>query len=485
MCRSDFQALIDGLRDDLDDVRRENAALRGEGGSLRRENAELREKVAELERRLSKNSSNSSKPPSSDGLKKPPRTQSLRGKSGKKSGGQVGHKGGTLKQVANPDRIEPHKTDRCRHCRAGLTPAMITGVAKRQVFDLPEPRLEVTEHQASIYCCADCGGRTTADFPQGVSSPARYGPRVEAVAVYLNVQQLIPEDRVAQAMQDLFGAGRLCPASIVAWGKKKAVEWAGVAAHIAALVAKAPVRNLDETGFRVGGKLQWLHTASTPALTSYRVTEKRGEVTEGLEGGVIVHDHFKPYYSLPGVAHGLCNAHHLRELKALIEIEKEPWARQMRDVLVDGVKAVREAVAQGATALTDAVRGSLLGRHKNIVRRGLAFHREQPPLSRNAGARGRTPLRPGHNLLNRLHQFRHDVLRFLHDFTVPFTNNQGERDLRMMKVKMKISGGFRTMAGAETFTRLRSLVSTGRKQGWNILETLAAPPEVLIWRLSG
>jgi transposase len=348
---------------------------------------------------------------------------------------------------------------------------MITEVAKRQVFDLPQPRLEVMEHQASIYGCAQCGGRTTADFPEGVGSPAQYGPRFRAVAVYLNAQQLIPEDRTAQTLQDLFGAERLCPASLVAWGKKKAVEWAGVAAHIAALVAKAPVRNLDETGFRVGGKLQWLHTASTPALTSYRVTEKRGAVTEGLEGGVIVHDHFKPYYSLPSVTHALCNAHHLRELKALIEIEKEPWARQMRDVLVDGVNAVREALAQGAAALMDAVRGSLLGRYKNIVRRGLAFHREQPLLGRAARARGRTPLRPGHNLLNRLHQFRHDVLRFLHDFTVPFTNNQGERDLRMMKVKMKISGGFRTMAGAETFTRLRSVVSTARKQGWNILET--------------
>jgi transposase len=481
----DIQVLIDALRGDLDGVRRENAALRDEGASLRRENAELREKIAELERRLNKNSSNSSKPPSSDGLKKPPRTKSLRGKSGKKSGGQAGHKGGTLKQVANPDRIEPHDADCCRHCQAGLTPAMIAGVAKRQVFDLPEPRLEVTEHRASIYCCAECGGRTTADFPEGVSSPAQYGPRVKAVAIYLNVQQLIPEDRVAQAMQDLFGAGRLCPASLVAWGKKKAVEWAGVAAHIAALVAKAPVRNLDETGFRVGGKGQWLHTASTPALTSYRVTEKRGEVTEGLEGGVIVHDHFKPYYSLPGVEHALCNAHHLRELKALIEIEKEPWARQMRDVLVDGVKAVREALAQGATALTGAVRGSLLRRYNNIVRRGLAFHREQPPLSRAAGARGRTPLRTGHNLLNRLHQFRRDVVRFLHDFTVPFTNNLGERDLRMTKVKIKISGGFRTMAGAKTFTRLRSVVSTARKQGWNILETLTAPPAVLIWRLSG
>jgi transposase len=489
----DIQELIDAIRRDLDvfrqenaAFRRENATLREEGAVLRQENAELREKIAELQRRLDKNSSNSSKPPSSDGLKKPPRIAgSLRGKSGKTSGGQVGHTGGTLKQVAEPDLVEPHGAETCGHCRAGLTSAMITGVAKRQVFDLPEPCLVVTEHRASTYCCAQCGGLTSADFPEGVISPVQYGSRVRAVAVYLNAQQLVPEDRVAQAMQDLFGAGLLCPASIAAWGDGKAKEWAGVAEHIAALVAKAPVRNLDETGFRIGGKGQWLHTASTPALTSYRVTEKRGEVTAGLEGGVIVHDHFKRYYSLPCVEHALCNAHHLRELKALIEIEKEPWAWQMRDLLLDALEAVREAVARGATALADALRKSLLRRYNNIVRRGLAFHRNQPSLSRAAGARGRAPLRPGHNLLNRLHAFRIDVLRFLHDFTVPFTNNLGERDLRMMKVKMKISGGFRTMAGARTFACLRSVISTARKQGWNILETLAAPPAVLTRLLSG
>jgi transposase len=484
---------IDALGCDLDvspqespAFRREAAALRDENAALRRERDAQREKIAELERRLSKNSSNSSKPPSSDGLKKPPRIAgSLRGKSGKKSGGQVGHKGGTLRQVANPHHIAPHAAECCRDCQASLTSQMITGVAKRQVFDLPEPRLEVTEHQALIYCCALCRGRTTANFPEGVTSPARYGPRFRAVAVYLITQQLIPEDRAAQTMQDVFAAGRICPASLVAWANKKAAELAGVVDRIGELVAKAPVRNLDETGFRIGGKGQWLHTVSTPALTWYRVTETRGDVPEGLKGGVIVHDHFKSYYALPGLEHALCNAHHLRELKALIEIEKEPWAWQMRNLLLDALKAVREALAQGASALADAVRVSLLRRYNNIVRRGLAFHREQKPLSRAPGARGPAPRRPGHNLLNRLHEFRTDVLRFLHDFTVPFTNNLAEQDLRMMKVKMKISGSFRTMGGAETFVCLRSVVSTARKQGWNILETLAAPPEALILRLSG
>ena len=231
------------LRPELRDL---IGALQREIEVLRADNAALRQEVADLRRQLDKNSSNSGKPPSSDGLKKPPRVAgSTRGKSGKTSGGQAGHAGGTLKQVAKPDVIERHEAEACRHCLAGLTTAMITGAEKRQVFDLPEPRLEVTEHQAMIYCCAHCRGQTTAGFPEGVISPAQYGPRVRAAAVYLNVQQLIPEYRVAQAMADLFGAARLCPDSVVAWGKRKAEEFGAVAARIAALVAQAAVRHLD------------------------------------------------------------------------------------------------------------------------------------------------------------------------------------------------------------------------------------------------
>lgn len=453
------------------------AALQGEIEVLRAENAALRQEVAELRRQLDKTSSNSSKPPSSDGLRKPPRVAgSTRGKSGKRSGGQPGHGGGTLRQVAKPDVVERREAQACRHCLGPLTEAMIAGVEKRQVFDLPEARLIVTEHQAAVYRCACCGLRTRAAFPEGVIAPAQYGPRVKAAAVYLNVQQLIPEDRVAQAMADLFGAAALCPASIVAWGERNADDFEAVAARIAALVTQAPVRHLDETGFRVAGRGQWLHTASTATLTAYRVTAKRGALPKGLRGGVVVHDHFKPYYALPGLRHALCNAHHLRELKALIDIDKEQWAGQMRDLLLDANAAVRTALGEGATSLPTLVLRTLIKRYNAIVRRGLAFHRAQPPLARRAAARGRVPHRPGHNLLIRLHKFKRDVLRFLTDFAVPFTNNEAERDLRMMKVKMKISGGFRTMAGARTFACLRSVISTARKQGWSILKTLAANP---------
>src|SRR5271165_5596803 len=463
------------------------SALQREIEVLRMENAALRQEVADLRRQLDKNSSNSSKPPSSDGMKKPPRIAgSTRGRSGKRSGGQAGHAGDTLKPVAKPDVVERHEAQACRHCLAGLTIAMVTGVEKRQVFDVPEPRLEVTGHQAMIYRCARCRGRTRAAFPEGVISPAQYGPRVRAVSVYLNVQQLIPEDRVAQAMADLFGATRLCPDSVVAWGRRKAEEFEALAARIGALVAQAAVRHLDETGFRVAGKGQWLHTASTAALTSYRVSAKRGDLPKGLRGGVIVHDHFKPYYAMPGgVRHALCNAHHLRELKALIDIDKEQWAGQMRDLLLDANESVRAAVAEGAASLPTLGLRTLIKRYNAIVRRGLAFHRNQPPLPRRVGARGQAPRRPGHNLLIRLHKFKRDVLRFLYDFAVPFTNNEAERDLRMMKVKMKISGGFRTMAGARTFARIRTVISTARKQGWNILQTLTANPAALIHALSG
>ncbi|HTR14066.1 MAG TPA: transposase [Roseiarcus sp.] len=301
------------------------AALQREFEVLRAENAALRQEVADLRRQLDKNGSNSSKPPSSDGLRKPPRVAgSTRGKSGKPSGGQAGHKGGTLKPVAKPDVIERHEAQACRHCLAGLRRAMIAGVEKRQVFDRPKPRVDVTERQAMIYCCAHCRGRTTAAFPEGVVSPTQYGPRVRAAAVYLNVQQLIPEDRVAQAMADRFGATALCPASVVAGGERKAGAFEAVAARIAALVAQAPVRHRDETGFRVAGKGQWLHTASTAARISYRVSAKRGALPKGLGGGVIVHDHFKPYYALPRVRHALCNAHHLRELAILLRIPPQP-----------------------------------------------------------------------------------------------------------------------------------------------------------------
>jgi transposase len=453
--------------------------------SLKREIAALRAENAELRRQLGQDSSNSSRPPSSDGLKKKPRIAgSLRGRSGKKSGGQKGHKGGTLRQVADPDHIVRHEANACCHCCSRLTPKSAIGIEKRQVFDLPERPLVITEHRALIYRCAHCRVETKAAFPEGVVSPTQYGERIRAAAVYLNVQQLIPEDRTAQALSDLFGAPLICPASIVAWVRKKGEDLQQVYARIGERVAKVKVRHLDETGFRIAGKLQWLHTTSSLAFTFYRASEKRGAVPENLQGGVIVHDHFAPYHRLGTVDHAICNAHILRELKSLIEFDKEPWAEAMRNILLQANLAVNKARAAGAMALVPNERAAFVARYWAAIRRGLAFHRKLPKLEKQGNSRGRTKQRPGHNLLDRLKAFKTETLRFLTDFSVPFTNNLAEQDLRMMKVKMKISGGFRTLDGAQIFARLRSVVSTARKQRYNILQILAAAPSEVMLALT-
>jgi transposase len=456
-------------------------ALGREVADLRRENEALRAEVAELRRRLDLDSTTSSKPPSSDGLKKKPRIAgSLRGPSGKASGGQPGHGGGTLRQVNEPDETIEHAAEACVHCRAQLLAAWVEDAERRQVFDLPERLLRVTEHRALVYRCACCGGRTKAVFPDGVVSPVQYGERIQAAAVYLNVQQLLPEERTAQTLQDLFAAPLACPASVVAWVGKKAQALEGVYRAIGASVARAKVRHLDETGLRIAGKLQWLHTTSSESHTFYRVGGARGDVPASLKGGVAVHDHFRPYNALANVDHAFCNAHHLRELKALIEIDKEPWALNMRDVLLDAAKAVRRAKAADACALEPERVQGFVDRYWQAVREGLSFHRSLPAFDPSPPGSKRKKLRPGHNLLIRFKTFKDETLRFLIDFDVPFTNNLAEQDLRMTKVKMKISGCFRTFDGADVFVRLRSIVSTARKQGLNILQTLTKNPATLL-----
>ena len=446
--------------------------------------ASLAQENADLRRQLAKNSSNSSKPPSSDGFKKPvPR--SLRGKSGKKSGGQAGHRGDTLRQTATPEFVHRHEAESCGACQHGLTAGMIKGVERRQVFDIPVPRLEVTEHQAAIYCCNHCRATTTAAFPDGVNAHVQYGKRIRAAAVYCNVQQLIPEDQVCQLLRDLFGATSLCAASVTNWVNGTARTLGDVVEHILARLTEGGVRHLDETGLRVAGKLHWLHSISDLAFTHYRISAKRGAVPSFLTGGTIVHDHWKSYYAhMSGVdAHALCGAHHLRELKAIEEIEKEPWACAMSALLNSPNQLKSAAQERGEAELPASVHHAILTKYMAILTEGLAFHERQDPLARCPGARGRKAKRPGHNLLVSLRDYRDDVLRFLTDFTVPFTNNQAERDLRMMKLRMKISGTFRTLEGAQVFADIRSVISTVRKHGDNISETLALSPKQIIARI--
>jgi transposase len=440
----------------------------------------MQARIAELERRLGLNSSNSSKPPSGDGLKKPVRVSSLREPSSKQTGGQKGHPGETLCRAETPDAIIDHYPSACVGCGAPLTGAMATGHAARQVFDLPEPRpLVVTEHRAHACRCAACGAQTRAAFPDWVTAPVQYGKRIGAFVLYLLHYQLLPEKRLAMLMADLFGV-RLATATIARISHGCAERFQGFAHAVRDQVAAAPVKHMDETGFRIGGKTQWLHVACTMLLTFYRVSARRGSLLTNV-AGIVVHDHWHPYYTLKNVLHALCNAHHLRELKALVEIEKEDWARRMQRLLRRACHAVNLASVQDVPLKPELI--ALIERcYDALVADGLAFHAAQPPLTK-ARPRGRPPRRVGHNLLLRLSTRKPDVLRFLTDPIVPFTNNLAERDGRMMKLRQKISGGFRSEQGAEDFAVIRSLLSTARKQGWGLLQALAGNPTELIAKL--
>ena len=414
--------------------------------------------------------------------KKPARVSSLRERSGGKPGGQVGHPGKTLDRAETPDATVEHFPAICSGCGGTLNGVAATGHAARQVFDLPEPQpLIVTEHRAYACRCARCGVETRAAFPEDVTAPVQYGPNIAAVVVYLMHFQFLPEKRLAMLMADLFGV-HLATATIGAMSRGCAARFQGFAAAVRGHVAAAPVKHMDETGFRIGGRTQWLHVASTIWLTFYRVSPRRGSLLDNVLG-IVVHDHWKPYYTLKGVLHALCNAHHLRELKALVEIEGEEWARKMQRLLRLACHAASLARERDVT-LSPQLIALIERRYDAILTEGFAFHDAQPALTSTARKRmGRKPRRVGHNLLRRLDTRKQDVLRFLSDPTVPFTNNLAERDARMMKLRQKISGGFRSQEGAEDFGTIRSLISTARKQGWDVLRTLTRQPNRLIAEL--
>ena len=416
---AEIRVLIEGLQ-------RRIEALEGRVAELERENSALRAENADLKRKLGLDSSTSSKPPSSDGLRKKP--VSLREPSAKSGGGQEGHKGDTLKRVAEPDRVVTHEAGACRHCGAGLTRAMAHQAERRQVFDLPAKLIEVPEHRGLVYACACCGGRTAAAFPGGVGAPAQYGERLRAAAVYLHVQQLIAEDRAAQTLADLFGADRLCPASVMGWVKRKAKALAPVADRIGALVAGARVRCLDDpstmlrTAFASRARRNGCIRSQPKASRSIACRPSGATSPKTLPAGWSSTTASNPMAGLPQPI-ALCNAHHLRELKALIAFDGEPWAERMRDLLGDANRAVDVGRARGDQALEPPVLAAFQTRFWDILREGLAFHRKLPRLPKSA--RGRDKPRPGENLLRRLHAFKDDVLRFMVDFDVPFTNNLG------------------------------------------------------------
>jgi transposase len=431
---------------------------------------QLESRIAELEARLNQDSQNSSKPPSSDGFRRP---QSQRRKGERPVGGQKGHKGHTLDWVETPDHIDVHTVSVCEGCGESLESVGSIKVERRQVHDA-QFRIEVTEHHAEHKQCPHCGQFNRAKFPSDVQYPVQYGRNLKALMVYLCIYQLLPYERVSEMFSDVFGH------SISTGTLVKAVQdcyqtLAGVEERIQELLAEAQVLHVNETGMRVTGIRQWLHVASTELLTLYSHHRKRGsQATDDMQilprfRGTMVHDFWASYFRYP-CRHALCNTHILRELKGISENYGQRWSEQLHD-LIQEIKNEVDGVREHSGSLSHQKTADFEGRFSLIIKEGM----RENPIPDNAVLtikRGRKKQSKAKNLLDRCQKFQMEILSFMHDLSIPFSNNQAERDIRMVKLQQKISGKFRSEDGAASFCRVRGYLSTVKKNERPVLASL-------------
>lgn len=453
-------------------LKAENAALRAEVKALRKQLARVLARRHQAEGPLRKDSHNSSKPPSTDGPTR--KTRSQRIKSGRKIGGQQGHSGVTLSLVEQPDEILHYRPDLCKNCQRPLEGVAGEVIERRQVQDLPPWRLVISEHQVEQVCCPQCQQMNRGTFPTEVSAPAQYGAHVRALAVYLHQAQFVPAQRTCEALAELCGC-ELSAGTLARWMHQAATVLKPTLSQIAEGILASPLQHGDETGVRVNGKLHWLHVNSTRWLTHLAWHRKRGH--EALEAigiwprfrGRGMRDRWASYDQYR-CAHSICGAHLLRDL-TFVQEQGQDWAGDLKEVLLGMYEAAREWWERGATRLPAQERDEWVGQYFDVLARGFAA---QPPPEAPRRRQGRRKQSAAKNLLDDLVRRAEQALAFLDDLTIPFTNNQAERDLRMVKVQQKISGTFRSEIGLTAFCCIRSYLSTMRKQGHIMLAALVA-----------
>jgi transposase len=458
----------------------ENAALREAIEDLQAIVRGLRAEVAELRRRLDQDSSNSSKPPSTDSPFAKPAPKSLRRRSGRKPGGQPGHPGSTLSMVADPDEVERHEPRRCGGCGHDLAGCPEAAVERRQVFDLPPMAVRVIEHQLVARRCG-CGATTGATAPEGVTAaPVQYGPRITAIVLYLYVGQFLSKKRAAQALAELFGTP-ISEGTVSAMTERAADGLGGFLGTVKQRIAQADVAGFDETGLRVAGKLHWVHCARTGKYTLITCHPKRGRTGIDDAGvlarftGVAVHDAWAPYDTYPDPGHQLCCAHALRELQGVADLAAPEsdwcWAGQAADALVAVQNLVADAVAAGASTLDENALATQLQLYRCAAQIGIT----------ETAARDDTITKRHNALARRLIDRQDDYLRFTTNWRIPPDNNGSERDIRMIKLRQKISGCLRTLTGAKQFCAIRSYLSTAAKHGRQFFDTLIMLAEGRPW----